>query len=127
MDGRPTVVLAEDNARIAETICDLLRPFYNVIKVARDGEEAIQSILELKPELLVIDTSLSKVNGYTVAKCVQKAGMETRVIFLTLMLDEDYVREARLIGHGFVVTRRLALDLLRAIAAAQDNHFFCSI
>jgi hypothetical protein len=45
---------------------------------------------------------------------------------VTLIDDEDYMREARLVGHGYVLKRRLSFDLLTALSAARNGQFFCS-
>jgi DNA-binding NarL/FixJ family response regulator len=125
-DARPTLVFADDNLKVTEAACALLNSTYNIVKVAVDGEEAVQSICELEPEFAVLDISMPKMSGIRVAQQVRKAGMNTLVVFVTVIDDEDYMQLARLYGHGYVLKRRLSFDLLAALASARDGVFFCS-
>jgi DNA-binding NarL/FixJ family response regulator len=123
-DVRPTVVFADDNVRITEAVCAILGPAYNVIGVAADGESAIQYIEELTPDIAILDISMPKLNGISVARKLRSHGSNTLIVFLTLIEDEDYLDEARQIGHGYVLKRRLFPDLLPALDAVRAGCFF---
>jgi CheY-like chemotaxis protein len=125
-DSRPTVVFADDNLKVTEVACALLNSAYEVVKVAADGEEAIRSILELEPDVAVLDISMPKMDGITVARRLRQASSGTLIVFLTLINDADYVQVARSVGHGYVLKRRLSSDLLTALTSARDGCFFCS-
>lgn len=58
---------------------------YEIVKVAADGEEAVRSILELQPDLSILDISMPKMDGITVARQLRRANSSTRVVFLTLI------------------------------------------
>jgi len=126
MPDRPTVIFADDNLKVIEIACTLLSAAYTVIRVAVDGEEAVRSICELKPDFAVLDISMPKIDGIRVARQLRQAGLCTRVIFLTLIDDEDYLQEAQSISYGYVLKRRLTLDLLGALKSARDGLFYCS-
>jgi len=125
-ESRPTVVFADDNLKVTEVACALLNPAYEVVKVAADGEEAIRSILELEPDVAVLDISMPKMDAITVARQLQRVHSNTRVVFLTLINDDDYIQVAKSVGHGYVLKRRLSSDLLTALTSARDGSFFCS-
>jgi DNA-binding NarL/FixJ family response regulator len=126
IDNRPTVVFADDNDKVIETACALLSSTYKVVKVAADGEDAVRWICELEPDFAVLDISMPKMDGIRVARRLLQAGISTRVVFVTLIDDEDYVQEAKLVGHGYVLKRRLSFDLLEALDSARAGSFFCS-
>ena len=126
IDSRPTVVFADDNAKVARVACSLLDPAYKVVKVAADGEEAARSIRDLKPDFAVLDISMPKIDGISLARQLHESGSSTLVVFVTLIDDEDYMREARLVGHGYVLKRRILFDLLAALSSARNGRFFCS-
>ncbi len=123
---RPTLVFADDNLRATEVACTLLSSAYEIVRVAADGEEAVRWIRELEPDFAVLDISMPKIDGITVARKLKQSGSITRVVFVTVIDDEDYVQEARLVGHGYVLKRRIAVDLLIALACARDGSFYCS-
>jgi DNA-binding NarL/FixJ family response regulator len=125
-DSRPTVVFADDNHKVTEAACTILTPAYKVVSLAADGEEAVRSIRELEPDFAVLDISMPKMDGISVARKLQQTGSKTLVVFVTLIDDEDYMEEARSVGHGYVLKRRLSFDLLKALASARNGMFFCS-
>ena len=121
---RPTVIFADDNLKVIDVACTLLSATYRVVKVAVDGEEAMRSIFELRPDFAVLDISMPKMDGIRVARQLRSAGLSTRIVFVTLIEDEDYLHEAQSVGFGYVLKRRLKLDLLRALASAQEGLFY---
>jgi len=126
IDERPTLVVADDNLQVTEITCALLFAKYKIVKVAADGEDAVRWICELRPDFAVLDILMPKMDGIRVARHLQQAGVATRIVFITLIDDEDYMREAKLFGHGYVLKRRLSIDLHKALASASVGLFFCS-
>jgi DNA-binding NarL/FixJ family response regulator len=125
-DTRPTIVFADDNVKVAQVACTLLDSAYKIVKIAADGEEAARCIQELKPDFAVLDISMPKLDGITLARQLHDTGSNTLVVFVTLIDDEDYIEEARTIGHGYVLKRRMSFDLLPALSSARKGLFFCS-
>jgi len=106
--------------------CALLEPTYNVVKFATSGREAVRWVIELRPDFAVLDICMPDMDGFAAARSLNQAGTSTRILFLTEIEDEDYVREARLIAHGYVLKRRMACDLVPALASATAGSFFLS-
>jgi DNA-binding NarL/FixJ family response regulator len=63
-------------------------------------------------------------NGREVARRLIDAKSSTKVIFLTLISDEDFIDEARRCGHGYVSKISADFDLLPAMEAALRGEFF---
>lgn len=126
IDLRPTVVFADDSLPMLEAACAILRPTYNVVKLATNGQEAVRWVMELHPDLAVLDICMPDMDGFAVARTLNQAGSSTRILFLTEIEDEDYIREARHISYGYVLKRRLASDLVAALASATTGSFFLS-
>ena len=120
-----TVVFADDSPRVIAVACSLLFPTYNVINFATNADEAVSSILKLKPDLAVLDVCM-RMDGIAAARKLNQAGTQTRVVLVTQIEDEDYIHEARLIAHGYVLKRRLLSDLLPALISASTGSFFLS-
>lgn len=126
IDLRPTVVFADDSVPMLEAACSILRPKYNVVKLVTNGQEAVRWVMELSPDLAVFDICMPDMDGFAAARLLNQAGSRTRVLFLTEIEDEDYIQEARLISYGYVLKRRLASDLVAALASATTGLFFLS-
>jgi DNA-binding NarL/FixJ family response regulator len=122
----PTVVLADDSPLVIETLLALLRPHYNVVRIAKDGQDALSWIAKLRPDLAILDFCTPVLNGITVARKLKHAGISTRVILISQIEDDDYIEEARDIVHGFVFKRRILNDLPLALAAAARDCFYVS-
>ena len=126
-DSRPTIVFADDNLKVTEMARAVLGSAYRVVGVAANGEEALHSILELAPDFAILDISMPKMDGITVAKQLRQANSNTLLIFLTVIDTDDYMTAARLVGHGYVLKRRLSTDLARGLEAARRGLFFSSL
>jgi DNA-binding NarL/FixJ family response regulator len=57
---------------------------------------------------------------------LRQATHPTKIVFLTLMTGDDFIREAKRYGHGFVAKSRLNSDLVPATYAAIEGNFFVS-
>jgi two-component system response regulator RstA len=125
-DNRPTVLIADDNDKMVEVICRLLATDYQLAKVVSDGAAALNYVLGSEPDFAILDISMPEMDGICVARGIQQARRRTCVVFVTTIEDKDCVREARLVGHGYVLKRRLSLDLLDAVRGARDGDFFRS-
>jgi CheY-like chemotaxis protein len=118
MDDEPSVVIADDNDAILDVVRDLLSGSFWIVAQVGDGLEAFRAINEHAPQLAVLDISMPKMNGMEVARWLSRATHPTKIVFLTLMTGDDFIREAKRYGHGFVAKSRLNSD----DATSFDNH-----
>src|SRR5262245_23241719 len=89
------VVIAEDEAIIRLDLAEMLREEgYDVIGQASNGEEALTQVQELKPDLVILDVRMPKVDGITVAEQVATERI-CPVIILTAFSDRELVERAR--------------------------------
>jgi DNA-binding NarL/FixJ family response regulator len=126
MDDQPTIVIADDNHEILEAVDDLHSGSFRIVAQVGDGLEAFRAIKEQTPQLAVLDISMPKMNGMEVARWLRQATHPTKIVFLTLMTGDDFIREARRYGHGFVAKSRLYSDLVPALYTAIEGKFFVS-
>jgi DNA-binding NarL/FixJ family response regulator len=126
MGDEPTVVIVDDNAAILEAVDNLLSSSFRIVAQVGDGLEAFRAINEHIPQLAVLDISMPKMNGMEVARWLRQAMHPTKIVFLTLMTGDDFIREAKGYGHGFVAKSRLNCDLVPALYAAIEGNFFVS-
>ncbi len=121
------VVLADDHkallARVRRTLCE----DFEVVATAEDGNQAVDAVVLLNPDVLVIDISMPVLDGLQAAKRLQKANCPTKVVFLTIHEDPDFVAAALSVGaSGYVTKARLSTDLVPAIRAALQGRTFVS-
>jgi CheY-like chemotaxis protein len=103
------------------------RPRWQVIAEAADGPEAVQKAEELKPDLIVLDIGLPKLNGIEAARRIRRVSPSTKIVFLSQNNDPDVVRVALSTGAlGYVQKTDVRSDLLPAIEAVLQGRQFVS-
>ena len=94
---------------------------------ASDGEEAVKKAAELKPDVIVLDIGLPKLNGIEAAARIAKLSPESRVLFLSQDNDSGTVQAALETGAlGYVHKLSAGAELLSAVAALLQGHRFVS-
>ncbi|MGB8768662.1 MAG: response regulator transcription factor [Candidatus Korobacteraceae bacterium] len=121
------VVLADDHkallARVRRTLCEE----FEVVATVEDGNQAVDAVVLLNPDVLVIDISMPILDGLQAAKRLQKTNSRAKVVFLTIHEDRDFVAAALSAGaSGYVTKNRLSTDLVPAIHAALKGRTFVS-
>ena len=80
------MVLADDHQQMTAKVRQTLGEEFEVVSTVADGSQAVEAVLTLDPDVLVIDIS----NGLEVAKRLQTANSRAKVIFLTLYQTADF-------------------------------------
>ena len=102
-------------------------PAWKVISEATDGIEAVQKAQELRPDLIILDVGLPKLNGIEAARLILKAGPSSKIIFLSQECSADVVSEAMRLGaSGYVVKARAGDELLNAIRTVLQGKRYVS-
>jgi DNA-binding NarL/FixJ family response regulator len=100
---------------------------WQVIAEAAEGPDAIQKAEELKPDLIVLDIGLPKLNGIEAARQIRQLSPSSKIVFLSQNNDLDVVRAALGAGGlGYVYKTDARSDLLPAIQAVLLGKQFVS-
>lgn len=114
------IVLAEDHALVREGTRQALdqEPDFCVVGEAGDGNDALELILRLRPDVAILDIRMPGLNAIEVTRRLQERSPGTRVLILTAYGDDDYVLAAVDSGaQGYLLkTARLA-ELVAAVRA----------
>jgi DNA-binding NarL/FixJ family response regulator len=112
--------LVDDFERFRDFIFSLLRkqPGVQIVGEALDGPEAVQKAEELKPDLVVLDIGLPKLNGIEAARQIRTVSPDSKILFLTGNDDPEVAREALGTGAtGYVAKSDAPVELLSAVEA----------
>jgi DNA-binding NarL/FixJ family response regulator len=123
------VILAEDHALVRQGIRALLERASDieVIAEASDGQEAVELVERLAPDVLVLDIAMPRLHGLQAVERVTALGADTRVIVLSMYSDEMLVRETLRKGAvGYLPKRSVGDELLIAIRAARRGEVYLS-
>lgn len=119
--------MVDDNAAMLRRIAKLLAADCEVVGAMSDGRQALEAAEKLTPDVLVLDISMPVMNGIETAKRLRQANSKTRIVFLTVHDDPEYVREAMGTGAtGYVIKPRIVSDLLVAISEVCADRTFVS-
>jgi two-component system, NarL family, response regulator NreC len=116
-----SILLADDHKIFRESLRLLLerRSDFQVIGEAADGEEAVQQVERLRPDVVVLDMAMPGLNGLEVIRQVKQRQPDSCVVVLSSYDDEGYVVNA--IRHGaaaYVLKEQSAADLVEAVRTA---------
>ena len=87
---------------------------------AGDGVEALDAVRRLRPEVLILDLKMPRLDGLAVLRAVQSERLPTRVVVLTAALEDSAVMEMVGLGVGGVVLKELAPRVL--VEAVREVH-----
>jgi len=121
------VVIAEDHTLFREGLKALLslEPEFEVVGEAADGYHAIQSAKELKPDLILLDISMPRVDGMAAIKEIKRVCPEAKILILTVHKTEEHVLETLKSGaSGYVLKDASREELLLAMKSVlQDKRY----
>jgi DNA-binding NarL/FixJ family response regulator len=90
MEGSRRIVIAEVNTLLRESICSMLGSYseFEIVGEAEDGLEAIRCVENLKPDLILLDLVMPRLNGLAAMKQIKKLSPRTKILALTVHADE---------------------------------------
>ena len=118
------VVLVDDQMLVRQGIRGLLEllPDIEVVGEANDGEEALEKVPELKPDVLLLDVRMPRLNGISVLEALRDADALPPTLVLTTFDDGDAAIAAIKAGAKGLMLKDVSLeDLAEAIRALADN------
>ena len=124
-----SILVADDFEGWRRRVRSLLRarPEWQVIAEASDGSEAVQKAEELKPDLIVLDIGLPKLNGIECARRIRQLSPRSKIVFLSLYNSPDMVQAALGTGAlGYVLKSDARSELLPAVDAVLRGNQFVS-
>lgn len=113
-----TILLAEDHTLVRQGICQFLEreKDLEVVGEASDGEEAVRLAKQLKPDVIIMDIAMPKLNGIEATKQIKQLPFSTHILILTAYDYEEYIFPILEAGAvGYLLKDMNANELIGAI------------
>lgn len=121
------VMIADDHILMREGIKQLLEfdGKIEVIAEANDGEECLEKLKTVKPEVLLLDINMPKKNGIEVLKSIRNQNLKVKVLILTVHNEIEYLLKAVDIGvDGYILKDSESAELKRAIMTVLEGESY---
>jgi DNA-binding NarL/FixJ family response regulator len=115
-----TIVVAEDHALVREGTRQILagENDLSVVGEASRGDEAVQVVVQLRPDVVLMDMRMPGINGIDATRQILAQAPDTKVVIVSAHEDEDYVREAIAAGAlGYILKTAPARELVEGVRA----------
>jgi DNA-binding NarL/FixJ family response regulator len=129
MDKPYRIVIVEDHRILREGLRSLLfsNPDFEVVGEAEDGQEAIRCVEECKPDLVLMDLSMPKMDGLDAIGEVKNRCPNTKLLVLTVHKAEEYIFESLKAGaDGYLLKDATHEELVLAIKNVLDGKPYLS-
>jgi len=124
---KASVLVADNNSAVLDHVAKVLSTDYDVVAAVKDGTTVLSEFPRLNPDVIVLDISMGELSGIDVARRLRDSGCNSKIIFLTVHEDADFVSAAMGVGaSAYVIKSRLGVDLISAIHAVLANKLFVS-
>jgi DNA-binding NarL/FixJ family response regulator len=119
-----TILIVDDNPRLRALIrrISTQEPDLQVVGEAEDGVEAIRLAHLLRPDIVLMDLVMPRVNGLEATRRIKMERPETKVIIITLYTEDAYQRTAEANGtDAFLLKKNLMTALLPTIRRVRSS------
>src|SRR5258708_23535313 len=121
------ILLADDHLIVREGIraCLSDQPNISIVGEACDGWDAIEKTRELKPDVVLMDINMPRMNGLEATERLQKESPKTKVLILTVHTSKEYVtRMVQSGAQGYVIKDTSPEELVRAIESVHAGEAY---
>ncbi|MBI1936983.1 MAG: response regulator transcription factor [Ignavibacteriales bacterium] len=129
MTEKLKIILADDHPLLIQGLAQVLskRDNLQIVGQAVDGENALDLIRNLKPDIAILDVQMPKPDGFEIARIVTGEKLSTKIIFLTMFKEEAFIKKVIELGvKGYILKESAVTDIVKCIDAVAEDKFFLS-
>lgn len=126
---RTKIVLADDHPVVRQRLRGLIElyPGFAVIGEAADGEDAVRQVVQLCPDVIVLDLAQPKQASIQTARLIHELRPITQIIILSMYaINEDVVQALKVGVQGYLLKESAGSELIEAIKTVHAKSFYVS-
>jgi two-component system, NarL family, response regulator NreC len=123
------ILLADDHTILRAGLKMMLnaQPDMEVVGEAQDGRQALQEAERLLPDIILMDITMSDMNGLEATRHIKKLLPEVKVLVLTMHENDEYVFQALRAGaSGYMLKEAADTELISALRVIHSGQFYLS-
>jgi len=123
------ILLADDHTLFRQGLRRVLQeqPGWEVVAEASDGAEAVRKVIELEPQVVILDIAMPRLNGVDATRQIVRRLPAVRILIVSMYSDEVFISQALQAGaHGFLLKDSADSDLVRAVTDLVNGKSFFS-
>lgn len=121
-----TLIIADDHLLFLKGMEELFskNEQFEVLNVVSDGNLVVESVAELKPELLILDLNFKTIDGFTIFKEIKKLRNSPKVVFVTMYHEQSVIAKAKSLGaNGYFLKETDPDELASALYTLKRSDF----
>jgi len=120
------ILLVDDHEAVRKGIRSIIEGQYIVCAEASNGKEGVERVIELKPDLVVLDISMPTMGGFEAARRIRSVTPATKILMLSLDSSPQVEKDAKAAGADAFVAKGASVSTLLAtveqlLATATNN------
>lgn len=122
-------MVVDDHPLLRHGLCDVIEKtrHFKIVGEASDGEEALQKLAHLKPQIVILDIDMPQLNGLQTIRAIRELPFPVKVIILTMYNEEDMFNAAMDLGaKAYVLKDNAPTDIVAALKKVESGETFLS-
>ena len=127
MNDKIKIIIADDHPIVRKGLKQAIEADSKLVVLgeANNGEEAVELIEKLSPEIAVLDIDMPKMDGFAAAREIQKRLLDIKIIFLTIHSEEDLFNSAMDLGaNGYILKDSVVTEVVSCIKTVAEGNFY---
>lgn len=127
MNKNPSIIIADDHPLLLKGLSDfLIEKAHNLIGKANNGREAYNIILEMKPDIAILDIQMPYMSGLEIAQKCKNHNLKTKIVLITLHKEKDLYQKAQELNIFGYILKEFALEEIENCikTVAEGTPFF---
>jgi DNA-binding NarL/FixJ family response regulator len=129
VENKIRIIIADDHHIFRKGILSIVKDdeSIEVIGEASNGEEALQLVESLRPDIALLDIDMPILSGLEAARKIKKDGLNTKVVILTIHKDKEYFDEAMELDiKAYILKESISNDLIDCIKEVASGNYYIS-